>query len=167
MIRLITILLGCLYLLSGNSVAAELEQVEGTPQAPLLKLVDAYGKTHDLTDYKGRVVLVNFWATWCTPCIREMPSMQRLKNLLSQQPFAILAVNMGETEQEVVAFLEKWQLNLDVLMDKEGKTLEEWRVYVFPTTFVVGPDGKMHYGLRGVIEWDSSDTVEKIKELLP
>ncbi len=93
--------------------------------------------------------------------------MQRLKGLLSQYPFTILAVNMGETEEQVLAFLEKWQLDLEVLMDKEGKTLEEWRVYVFPTSFVVDPDGKIQYGLRGEIEWDAAETVQRIKELLP
>ncbi len=154
-------------ILSGNSTAAELERIEGAPQAPLLKLDDVYGKPHDLIDYRGRVVLVNFWATWCPPCIQEMPSMQRLKDLLSRQPFTILTVNMGETEQEALAFLERWQLNLDVLMDKEGKTIEDWRVYVFPTSFIVGAKGKNRYGLRGPIEWDSADTVQQIKELLP
>ena len=132
-----------------------------------MKLEDVYGKPHDLNDYRGRVVLVNFWATWCPPCIQEMPSMQRLHDSLAQRPFTILTVNMGETKEEVLAFLDKWQLNLDVLMDFDGKALEAWRVYVFPTSYVVDRDGKVQYGLRGAIEWDEADTIRQIEALLP
>jgi thiol-disulfide isomerase/thioredoxin len=75
--------------------AAELKPWTGGPPPPLT-LKDLEGKTHRLADYKGKVVLINFWATWCAPCVQEMPSIQRLKDKLAGRPFVVLAVNLDE-----------------------------------------------------------------------
>ncbi len=146
--------------------ASELKPFTGPAQLPKLKLEDLYGKPHNIADYRGRVVLVNFWATWCPSCVKEMPSLQKLKEQLAHEQFSILAVNMGESVAEIQRFLNKWRLNLDVLLDENGSAIEDWRVYVFPTSFVLDAEGKIRYGLRGAIEWDSDEVVEQIKELL-
>ena len=142
------------------------------PRAPLseLKLPDLNGKTHSLADYKGKVVLVNFWATWCPPCRAEMPSMQRLKERMAGKPFAILAVDMAESEAEIRAFLKEIKpakIDFTILMDKEGKTIRDWRVSVFPTSYIIDSEGLLRYSLLGSIEWDEHDTVQKIEALLP
>jgi len=142
------------------------------PRAPFsqLALPDLNGKPHSLADYKGKVVLVNFWATWCPPCRAEMPSMQRLKEHMAGKPFAILAVDMAESEAEVRSFLRELkptQIDFTILMDKQGKTIKEWKVSVFPTSFIIDAEGLLRYSLLGGAEWDEYDAVQKIEALLP
>ena len=146
--------------------ARELQAYKGGATPPLV-LKDLNGKTHDLKQYRGKVVLINFWATWCPPCRAEMPSMQRLKNKMAGKPFVILAVDMGETEAEVNAFLAQVKTDFTILMDKDGRALKAWKVFAFPTSYVVDPQGKIRYGLYGASEWDAPDKVQKITQLMP
>ena len=164
-----TLLLGAI--LSGlmllSPVHARNLQVYQGGVTPPLVLNDLNGKTHDLKQYRGKVVLINFWVTWCPPCRAEMPSMQRLKNKMAGKPFVILAVDMGETEAEVKAFLPQVKTDFTVLMDKDGRALKTWKVFAFPTSYLVDAQGKIRYGLYGASEWDAPDKVEKITQLLP
>jgi thiol-disulfide isomerase/thioredoxin len=145
----------------------ELRPYAGDPAPPPLRLADLAGKTHDLADYQGQVVLVNFWATWCPPCVKEMPSMQRLQDNLAGKSFAVLAVNMGEDEKTVRAFLGKIPVDFTILLDRDGAALKRWKVFVFPTSFVLGPDGRIEYGLYGELEWDTENTIAIIEGLMP
>ena len=79
--------------------------------APPLALQDLEGRPHRLEDYRGKVVLVNFWATWCEPCREEMPSMNKLRASLAGRPFAVLAVNLGESEARIRRFMEQAPLD--------------------------------------------------------
>ena len=145
----------------------KLRPYKGNPVPPPLKLTDLDGKVHDLANYKGKAVLVNFWASWCPPCVHEMPSMQRLKEKMAGKPFVILAVNMAEPENEVRDFLAtKVKVDFPILMDRDGAALKAWKVFVFPTSFVVGPDGMIHYGLYGEFEWDSTEAIRITESLL-
>ena len=162
---LLGIVLSGLMLLS-PAHARELQVYKGGATPPLV-LKDLNGKTHDLKQYRGKVVLINFWATWCPPCRAEMPSMQRLKNKMAGKPFVILAVDMGETEAEVKAFLPQVKTDFTVLMDKDGRALKAWKVFAFPTSYLVDAQGKIRYGLYGASEWDAPDKVAKITQLLP
>ncbi len=143
-----------------------LRPYKGNPVPPPLKLTDLDGKVHDLADYKGKVVLVNFWASWCPPCVKEMPSMQRLKEKMAGKPFVILAVNMAEPETEVRDFLAtKVTVDFPILMDRDGAALKAWKVFVFPTSFIVGSDGMIRYGLYGEFEWDTKEAIVVIRDL--
>ena len=152
--------------LLGTAHARELQQYKGGATPPLV-LKDLSGKTHDLKQYRGKVVLINFWATWCPPCRAEMPSMQRLKAKMAGKPFVILAVDMGETEGEVKAYIRQIKTDFTVLLDKDGRALKAWKVFAFPTSYVVDAQGKIRYGLYGASEWDAADKVKKITQLLP
>ena len=156
----------CLMLALGAVQARELQPYRGAATPPLA-LHDLNGKLHDLQDYRGRVVLVNFWATWCPPCRAEMPSMRRLNEKLAGRPFTILTVDMAETPQEVSAFLKEVNLDFTVLMDRDGKALKQWKVFAFPTSFLVDPEGKIRYAVFGTTEWDEAEAIAKVNELLP
>ena len=165
-----SVLLISLMLTIGGAHAKELKQVTPRKAPGALALKDLDGKPHTLADYKGRVVLINFWATWCPPCRAEMPSMQRLKMAMKDKPFTILAVNMAETETEVRTFLKETRdpkIDFTILMDKDGKALKQWKVFVFPTSYVLDTQGKVRYTLLGSTEWDEGDTLKKIEALLP
>ena len=165
------LLLFALSISAANAKELKLLTPRAAPSA--LALLDLDGKPHTLADYKGRVVLINFWASWCPPCRAEMPSMQRLKDAMKNEPFSILAVNMAETETEVRQFLKDIKdmkdakLDFTILMDKDGKALKEWKLFVFPTSYVLDAEGKLRYSLLGSVEWDESDTLKKIEALLP
>lgn len=154
----------------GAANAKELKPLPPRDAPSALALKDLDGKPHTLADYKGRVVLINFWATWCPPCRAEMPSMQRLKEAMKDKPFTILAVDMAESEAEVRQFLKDikdTKLDFTILMDKDGKALKEWKIFVFPTSYVLDAEGKLRYSLLGSTEWDEFDTLKKIEALLP
>ncbi len=131
---------------------------------PPLKLKDTTGKIHQLDDYRGKVVLVQFWATYCTPCRREMPSMNRLLKKLNGK-LVILAVNMGESREEVEAFIKSIGVDFPVLMDEDGKAIEAWKVFAAPSNFVIDPRGKIRYTLFGGVEWDSPEMVDFLNRL--
>lgn len=156
----------CGITLLGHAQARDLQVYKGGATPPLV-LIDLNGKPHDLKQYRGKVVLINFWATWCPPCRAEMPSMQRLKTKMTGKPFVILAVDMGETEAEVKTYIRQIKTDFTVLLDKDGRALKAWKVFAFPTSYVVDTQGKIRYGLYGASEWDAADKVKKIMQLLP
>jgi thiol-disulfide isomerase/thioredoxin len=147
--------------------ARELNAYAGNPLAPALALEQLGGGTLDLAALRGRVVLVNFWASWCPPCVHEMPSMQRLKEKLAGRPFTILAVNMAEPENDIREFLKKLPVDFPVLLDRDGAVLKRWKAFVFPTSYVLDTEGRIRFAVYGVVDWDSAETVGKMESLMP
>jgi thiol-disulfide isomerase/thioredoxin len=153
--------------LASAAHAAELRPWTGSAAPPDLALKDLQGREHRLADYRGKVVLVNFWATWCEPCREEMPAMQRLQERLAGKPFVILAVDFGEGEPRVKAFLEKLPLSFTFLLDRDGSVARGWRVRVLPVSFVIDADQKVRYSAVGDAAWDSAAVEQAIRGLLP
>ena len=156
-----------LMVLAFNLQAAELKQLEKPVTPPPLKLESLKGDTIDLKDYQGKVVLVQFWATYCTPCRLEMPSMNKLMKKLEEQkiPFVILAVNMGETKDEINKFVNVVKPDFTILLDPNGENVQAWNVFAAPSNFLIGPDGKIHATLYGGVDWDSEEIVKAIQDL--
>lgn len=159
------LLFALLVSLCGLLQAANLKPYTGRGPTPPLALQDLQGREHSLEDYKGQVVLVQFWATYCTPCRKEMPSMNSLMKKMGDVPFKILAVNMAETQQEVSAFVNEVKPDFTVLMDTAGEAIGSWRVFAAPSNFIIDPQGQIRYTLFGGVEWDSSELVEQLKAL--
>jgi thiol-disulfide isomerase/thioredoxin len=134
---------------------------------PALELSDPEGAAHRLADYRGKVVLVNFWATWCVPCREEMPSMEALRKTLEGKPFVVLAVNVGEGARAARDFGQKLSLGFPLLLDRDTRTAKAWSARVLPASFVVGPDGKIRYSYFGEIDWSSAEVRARIESLLP
>jgi thiol-disulfide isomerase/thioredoxin len=133
---------------------------------PALELASLDGKPQRLEDYRGRVVLVNFWATWCAPCLEEMPSLEKLRRSLDAQRFVVLAVNVGEGPGAASAFAEKMNLGFTFLLDRETKTSKAWGARVLPATFIVDPAGKLRYSYYGAIDWSRPDLRAAIRDLI-
>jgi thiol-disulfide isomerase/thioredoxin len=146
--------------------AADLKPWTGGP-TPSLELRDLDNRLHRLADYRGKVVLVNFWATWCGPCRDEMPSIQELKRKLAGRPFVVLAVNLDEPESRVRKFLKDIRVDFTVLLDPERNVSKLWDARILPASFVVGADGRIRYSLIGEINWGHDLVVSRIAELLP
>ena len=133
---------------------------------PALALQDLAGGRHDLADYRGKVVLINFWATWCEPCRDEIPSMQRLAERLRGQPFAILGVNHGEAHSRVREFAERMRIGFGILLDPNLEAPRAWRVRILPASFLVAKDGRVRYRVIGEMDWVSDDAVHAVRGLL-
>ena len=136
--RMIPILLiGALALLSPSSgkAAPGLMPIAGKPAAQDFALSDLDGRIHRLSDYRGKVVLVTFWATWCPPCRKEMPAMQRVWEKLRDKGFVILALDVGQDEETILPFVMEHDLDFPILMDKDSNVSNQWPVRGLPPPF--------------------------------
>lgn len=127
---------------------AAMDAVPGSPPAADFTLPDPSGREHSLSDYRGRVVLVNFWATWCAPCREEMPAMDRLYRALGDHGLEILAVHAGPGGAATREFLERIPVSFTVLVDAD-LDLRGWQVPALPTTFLVDRQGRARYRALG------------------
>jgi len=133
---------------------------------PALELSTLEGKAQRLEDYRGRVLLVNFWATWCAPCLEEMPSIERLRRSLDARRFAVLAVNVGEGPRAAGDFAKKMDLGFNFLLDRDMKASKAWGARVLPATFIVDPDGKVRYSHFGALDWSSAEVRKLVAGLV-
>lgn len=165
---LVTVLLGTALLigaLPARAQAQSLTPVPNTPQAPDFALKDLNGDTHKLSDYRGQVVLLNFWATWCPPCRREMPSMERAWQQFKDQDMVILAVDVGEDLDTVYTFLADYPVSFPLLLDEEAEVVRKFPVRGLPTSYVIGPDGRIMFQAVGGREWDDPQILEQLRAL--
>ena len=135
-------------------------------ETPALARQDLTGKLVDLKDLKGRVVLINFWATWCVPCREEMPSLERLRAKLSGRPFEVLTVNYGEGVPRIKSFLEKEKITLPVLLDPEKLAAADWRAGGLPMTFLVDAEGRVRYSAFGECDWSEGEPFRVVENLV-
>lgn len=121
----------------------------------------------NLSDYRGKVVLLNFWATWCVPCRKEMPSMEELYSLFKEREFEILAVNLEKFAAEKVSlFVSNYGLTFPILIDKDQGTALTYQVRAVPTTYVIGKDGVIRERIVGGRNWTEQEFVERLESLV-
>jgi thiol-disulfide isomerase/thioredoxin len=126
---------------------------------------NAKGEVLSLSNFKGRIVLLNFWATWCLPCIKELPSMERLQTKFKEDDFTIIAISLDRGGKSVAArLLRRLKLKkLTLYTDKENKSAQKLGVKFMPTTFIFDREGRKLGKLQGGIEWDSTNAEALIK----
>lgn len=135
--------------------------------APDFTLKNLGGEPVSLSQYRGKVVLLNFWASWCPPCKAEMPSMERLQEVFGDKDFIILAVNVEADGPELVpAFLEKNPYTFPVLYDNKGVVQQLYSVFKFPESFIIGKDGKIVQKVVGSIDWASPGALDFFNSLM-
>ena len=129
------------------------------------ELLDPNNKPVKLKDYKGKVLLLNFWATWCIPCVREMPDFQALLNAMEGENFAILGINVMDSKSRVERFLKKKKIDLPIALDTKGVTYPKYNVRNFPTTLILDKEGREIGRTLGIREWHSPESIEFFKSL--
>jgi thiol-disulfide isomerase/thioredoxin len=136
--------------------------------APALQFTDGDGNQYSLADFKGRVVLVNLWATWCVPCVKEMPSLDRLQTALGGKDFTVLAISQDRGGARVVdPFLDKLGLSaLKRYLDPKGTVGRAFAVRGLPTSVLIDRDGRELGRLEGGAEWDGPAAQAMIKHYL-
>jgi peroxiredoxin len=129
-----------------------------------LPLLD--GENTSLSAYKGKVVLLNFWATWCSPCQAEMPSMEILYQRFKNDGLEILAVDGGEGDATVRRFIRNGGYTFPVLMDRNGRVNSAYGIRAIPTSFIIDREGKILGRVVGSIRWDNSRIINAFDALL-
>jgi thiol-disulfide isomerase/thioredoxin len=133
---------------------------------PALELHDIKGKKYKLDDFRGKVVVLNFWATWCPPCVKEIPSLGRLQKTFSKKELLVLSVDIGENKKDIETFLEQVPADFPVLLNPDGSTVKQWKIIAFPTTFVINQQGTIELAYYGAREWDEPNIVAQLQSLV-
>jgi cytochrome c biogenesis protein CcmG, thiol:disulfide interchange protein DsbE len=133
--------------------------------APKLILPTLAGQEIDLASYKGRIVIVNFWATWCGPCVAEMPSLQTLAARLGEANTVVLGVNYHESPQKIRDFQAKHDVRFPLLRDPWHNASADWGVRALPATFIIDREGKLRYTVVGEVDWLSPAVAARLATL--
>ena len=164
-------LLGAAWMLPlamGGAFSGAVPSVEDGSPAPPIEVVDL--RTNEvvtLDDYRGRVVLLNLWATWCGPCLTEMPAMERLHRELGPLGLEIVAVSEDVTSQKsVLSFSEELGLTFDILHDPQQRVGATYQVVALPQSFIIDRSGRIVWREFGAARWDDEGYVERFRELL-
>ena len=156
------------YIATAGSQQQELDRLFGNmgilkiphvTQPVEIQLKDVHGNWIRLSDYRGKVVFLNFWATWCAACVVEMPAMEKLHLRFKDKDFVMIAINMQESDAQVKAFFEKLKLSFTTLLDSNGEVAAGFAVNALPTTFVLDKEGRIVGAAIGPREWDSRASI--------
>jgi peroxiredoxin len=142
-----------------------LHPVKGQPQAADFTLKDIDDNVHRLSDYRGKVVIVNFWATWCPPCRFELPSMEKLWQVIQKEDVVMLAINIGEDADTIFTFTSDYPVTFPLLMDRDSAVIKQYPVLGIPTSFVIDSNGRIIYRAVGTREWDDKTIIQQILAL--
>lgn len=134
--------------------------------APAIQLKDIDGESFNLDATKGTWVFVHFWASWCGPCRKEMPAVQRMWNILQNEGLKIALINTAETEDTVFSFLATYAPDIRPLMDSDGQITESWRPRGLPATYLVDPAGNVRYQALGGRPWDKPEYMNFLRQLM-
>lgn len=163
--KIIALLLLQLWCFPAGATAGELSEIPDGPKLDF-SLPDLTGQQRSLDDFSGKVVVVNFWASWCMPCIEELPSIHRLIESMREKPFAVIGVNVAESAMRVRTAAGRLGMKFPVLLDTDSKVFNGWGATILPSAYVLDRSGRVRYIGRGPLEWDRVDIVEMLNELV-
>ena len=143
-----------LFLLIASNAWAQFDKTRWPARVPTpaIQAMDLNGRVWTSADLAGKVVVLNFWATWCPPCKEEMPSLQMLHDISDSQTL-VLAVNVNEPASRVTRYAKSTGLSLPILLDLKSELVRRFGVEAFPTTVLIGPDGKARWRIVGDVDW--------------
>ena len=144
----------------------ELHPYTETKVPTFAQIEDLRREPHSLSEYRGKVVVVNFWTSWCGPCIQEMPSLRMLYRELGGDRFEVLAINVKEKRYEVQKFSRLIDISFPVLLDPEGEVFTSWGGQVLPTSYVLDATGRIRYRVLGPLDWMTDEVLEKLRHLI-
>jgi peroxiredoxin len=147
-------------------VIPNLEPMRDNPATPEFTLPTAEGKKISLKDLRGKIVFLNFWATWCVPCREEMPAMERLYQEFKDKNFVVLAVNVKDRKQDAINVVKELKLTYPIVLDPEGNVGLLYGAWGLPTSYLIGPKGEGLARAWGPAEWYSPAARNLIKDLL-
>ncbi len=146
--------------------SADLDRWTGKPIAPSIELLAIDGTPLTLQQLRGKVVVVNFWATWCEPCVTEIPSLQQLHANLHPQGLTVLMVNYQEGPARIDKFIKAMNMTLPVVRDTDGAVARSWGARIFPASYLVDRAGRIRYAQTGAVDWTSPSVLGIIRSLL-
>ena len=143
-----------------------LQQMKDSSPTPDFTLPDPTGKKLSLKDFSGKIVMLNFWATWCVPCREEMPTMERLYQEFKNKGFVIVAVSVKDKKTDALAFIKELKLTYPVVFDPEGEVGLLYGAWGLPATYLIGPKGEGLARMWGPADWYSPGARALIQALL-
>ena len=154
-----------------KSEISSTQELKESPQegflAPGFSLQDLSGTQVSLSDFRGKVVLLNFWATWCAPCRREIPSLEALYQLRKDQEFEILAVSVDRiSPSKVASFVTSYQMSFPVLLDQRGALGQRYWAKAIPSSFLLDKKGVIRWKVQGAIKWDDAYVLSRVDQFL-
>lgn len=162
--HILIILLGAVIIIAGFSLLnCNTKKTEPTSAAPDSELVDANNKPVNFSQFKGKIVLINNWASWCPPCIAEMPSIQNLKNNLNNKDYVFVMVSYDDKPEKALRFIQKKNFDFEVYFP--GKKYP-FHTESIPATFVLDANGKVIAEYNGMAQYDKPEVIEKFKSLI-
>ena len=161
----------CLMLYTTTLFAVSVKTPEGiltipARPAPAIQLTDIDGVAYTLEKDKGSLVFVHFWASWCVPCRKEMPAIQRMWQIMEKEGLRIALINTAEDEDTVFSFLSTLAPDIRPLLDKDGRVTETWQPRGLPATYLVNQKGQIVYQALGGRAWDEKTYLEFLRSLI-
>ena len=140
---------------------------EPSIEAPDFSLMNLDGDTVSLEQLRGRHIMLNFWATWCAPCIKEMPSLQQLQEHFKDRQFQVVAISVDQdSDAAVAAFVEKLNLSFQILLDPATRVSGQYGANALPSTFILNPRGQVIAAAKGERDWYSQEAIAYLNDLL-
>lgn len=167
-ILIMVLMLNIRVVYSDSSIANEqtIKELDEKIQLPNFELNDLDDETRSLSDFKGKVVAVNFWASWCGPCREELQSMEHTYSQYKDDDFVVVAVNVGEDWDTVASFISAYTINFPLLLDPEANVMTEWGAYGLPTTYILNKEGYVTHRIDGGRDWDDKNFRERLESII-
>ncbi len=161
----VVLVFGASFFIKGKPSAKKI--ITTGDRGPEFTLPDPNGRSVSLSDFRGKVVMVHFWATWCPPCVEELPTLAKLNESLAGKDFELLAVSVDEGGADTVtSFLHRNNLNVPVLLDTSHAISSQYGTYKFPETYILDREGIVRYKVIGPRDWRDPAALQLLQNMI-